>query len=278
MKRPGAPLTRRQFLLGSAGFKLALPLLPSLLVDKAYGADPVLPRRPRLFWLTTNHGGANESSFFPGASSNPPETRALFGDHQVSASPLRETQTTQAGRTALSPILTAQSELLSARRVGQLNVLRGFDFPFILGHHTGGHLGNYGYNDGLAGIAREAQSDLRPTLDQLLAWSPTFYDDLGSVRERSLVMGSREISFGYSSPSLGAGSVQSVRGTTSSLELFHRIFLPGADPDQAPVAGRLQITDCVAHKARGCFDEIPAELSHNSFGGNARDSEPEPID
>ena len=68
MAAPVIPLTRRQFLVGAAGFTLALPVLSSLLVDKAYGADPVLVRRPRLYWLATNHGAAIESAFFPSES------------------------------------------------------------------------------------------------------------------------------------------------------------------------------------------------------------------
>jgi hypothetical protein len=66
------PLTRRQFLVGASGFTFALPVLSSLFVKKAYGADPIFVRRPRLYWLTTNHGAAFESSFFP--SHSPLET------------------------------------------------------------------------------------------------------------------------------------------------------------------------------------------------------------
>lgn len=78
MTRPVIPLTRRQFLRGASGFALALPTLSSLLVEKAYGADPVFVRRPRLYWLATNHGAALSESLTardglsrrgPGASS-----------------------------------------------------------------------------------------------------------------------------------------------------------------------------------------------------------------
>lgn len=240
MSRPVIP-TRRQFLVGTAGFTLALPVLPSLLVSKAYGADPAFVRRPRLYWLTTDHGGAFESAFFP-SESLLSDTQPLFSDHMVASGALRgQPAAANPANTALSPILQASSSALSARRISQLNVLRGFDFPFNLGHHTGGHLGNYARNDGLGGIAREVQSEHRPTLDQLLAWSPSFYGDLSAVRERALVMGTRQLSWGYSSPSSASGPVQGIRGATSSLALFHRIFSPAgaAGSTRVPVVDRV---------------------------------------
>jgi hypothetical protein len=239
MRGRRVPLTRRQFLLGAAGYRLALPTLTSLLSNTAFGADPVFVRRPRLYWLTTNHGAAFESAFFP-AVARLDRSQALFSDHAVASGALRGT-TADDGHTALSGILHAPSALLSARRIGQLNVLRGIDIPFGIGHHTGGHLGNYARNEALGGTGLEVQAEPRPTLDQLLAWSPSFYDDLGAVRERALVLGTREVSFGYSQPSTGTGAVQSVRGIASSLELFHRLFSP---PD-APRSGRVPVVDRV---------------------------------
>jgi hypothetical protein len=238
MKRRVIPLTRRQFLIGAGGFTLALPVLPSLLVEKAYGADPVLQRKPRLWWMTTNHGAALERAFFPDASPST-DTAQLFSDHSVSAGALRGTS--RDGSTAISPILHAPSAALTERRIAQINVLRGLDIPFGIGHHTGGHLGNYARNEALGGVARDAQSDPRPTIDQLLAWSPSFYSDLSAVRERALVMGTREISFGFSNPSQASGAVQNIRGVTSSLELFHRIFEPAgtAHGGRVPVVDRV---------------------------------------
>jgi hypothetical protein len=232
------PLTRRQFLVGASGFTLALPVLSSLFVKKAYGTDPIFVRRPRLYWLTTNHGAAFESSFFP-SHSPLATTQPLFDDHTIATGPLHAS--VEPGTTAISPILRAPSSALSQRRISQLNVLRGIDIPFGIGHHTGGHLGNYARNEGLAGPAFEVQSEPRPTLDQLLGWSPSFYDDVSGVRERVLVMGTREISFGYSNPSVASGSVQNIRGATSSLELFNRIFVPAATPQatRAPVVDRV---------------------------------------
>jgi len=232
---------RRQFLVGAAGFSLALPLLPSLLVKRAHGKEPVPVRRPRLYWLTTNHGAAFESAFFPGESLLT-ESRELFTDHAVAAGALRSTsEGSGPPRSALSKVLQAPSDLLSARRVSQLNVLRGIDIPFGIGHHSGGHLGNFARNEAVGGTAFEAQSEPRPTIDQLLAWSASFYDDLGPIRERALVMGTREVSFGYSSPGTASGPIENVRGAASSLALFQRVFVPAGTPGpaRAPVVDRV---------------------------------------
>lgn len=247
MSRPVISLSRRQFLVGASGFSLALPVLSSLLVDKAYGKDPVFVRRPRLYWLTTDHGAAFESAFFP-SGALPTDSQRLFADHSVAAGALMPAASSADpspphadASTRLSPILQAPSEVLPLRRVAQLNVLRGIDIPFGIGHHTGGHLGNYAHNEAVGGVAFEAQREPRPTIDQLLSWSPSFYDELGPVRERALVMGTREISFGYSNPSMATGTVQSIRAAASSLELFHRAFVPAGTPEPArvPVVDRV---------------------------------------
>src|SRR5689334_6391447 len=81
MAREVIDVTRRQVLIGLGGTMLALPVLPSLL-SRAHAADPVFTRQPRLFWLTTDHGGAFESSMFP-SSSLLTKTTNLFSDHPI---------------------------------------------------------------------------------------------------------------------------------------------------------------------------------------------------
>ena len=74
-------VTRRQVLRGVGGTVVALPFLPSLLPGRAYGADPVPARQPRMFWITTEHGGAFETNMFPSASLT--NSVAMFSDHTV---------------------------------------------------------------------------------------------------------------------------------------------------------------------------------------------------
>lgn len=223
MKTNTIDITRRQFLVGASGFTLGLPLLPSLLASKAHAADPQFVRKPRLFWLTTNHGAAWESNMFPSRELLTQE-QSLFADHTVRAGQLKAT--VRAGKAILSPVLQADALTLSDRRIASMNVIQGLDIPFSIGHHTGGHLGNYARNDGLAGVSAALHDLPIPTLDQLLAWSPAFYSDLSAIRERALVVGTQTISWNYSNPSLATGTIENVRGTPSSLELFNRIFIP----------------------------------------------------
>jgi hypothetical protein len=224
MAKKVIPLTRRQVLMGAAGVTLALPVLPSLFLKPAYGADPVFVRRPRLYWLTTHHGGAHESSMFP-SEALLTESRELFSDHTIRAGALRAT--IEGASRRISAVLSADASRLTERMLSRINVLRGVDVPFSLGHHKGGHLGNYADNEGLAGEAAQAKENPRPTIDQILAWSPSFYPDLVAIRERAMVVGPDSISWNYSNPSAKSGMIQNVRGVDSSLELFNRIFLPG---------------------------------------------------
>ena len=93
---------------------LALPVLPSLLCRTAYGADPVFTRPPRLYWMTTEHGGAFETSMFP-STSLLTTSQALFPDHTVRSGALRAT-TASGSDTVVSPVLRAPTSSAVARR------------------------------------------------------------------------------------------------------------------------------------------------------------------
>jgi hypothetical protein len=238
MARRIIDVTRRQVLVGTGGAMLALPVLPSLLTKTAYGADPEFTRRPRLFVLATDHGGAFEASMFPNASMLTGQG-SIFSDHPYRYGALAGAVT---GATrSLSPILSADSTRFSAALVAKMNVLYGIDVPFYIAHSTGIHLGNYARNDGNGQDGKDVQNDPRPTIDQILAWSDTFYPDIASIRERAMVVSRRPISFNYSSPASQSGSIASVRGYDSSRELFDRIFVPPDDgtPRRPPVVDRV---------------------------------------
>lgn len=225
MARRVIDVTRRQVLLGAGGAMLALPVLPSLLSKTAYGQDPVYTRKPRLYWLCTDHGAAFESSLFPSASLL--TTRQdLFADHRIACGAL--TSTLQGETRAVSPILSGSSGTLTEALVAKMNVLYGLDVPFYIAHNTGLHLGNYARNDGNGDDGKQVQAFPRPTIDQILAWSPSFYDDLSAIRERSMIMSSRPVSWNYSDPERRGGSIDNVRGHDSSRALFDRIFVPEA--------------------------------------------------
>src|SRR6187401_35339 len=164
MTRRVIDISRRQMLLGLAGTAVALPVLPSLLTRTAYGADPVFARPPRLYWVTTDHGGAFEASMFP-STSLLTTSQALYSDHTVRSGALAAT--TSGTDTVLSPVLRAPSSSLSAAMVAKMNVLWGLDVPFYIAHNTGLHLGNYARNDGNGSDGVAVQGDPRPTIDQI---------------------------------------------------------------------------------------------------------------
>jgi hypothetical protein len=228
MARQVIDITRRQMLVGAGGALLALPVLPSLLEKTAYGQDPTYQRKPRLYWLCTDHGAAFESSMFP-AASLATNRQALFSDHEIGSGPLASS--VEGDQRVVSPILSGAASTFSAALLGKMNVLYGLDVPFYIAHNTGLHLGNYARNDGNGGDGTAVQAFPRPTIDQIMAWSPNFYDDLSSIRERSMIMSSRPVSWNYSDPDKQSGSIDNVRGYDSSRALFDKIFVA---PDSGP--------------------------------------------
>lgn len=215
-------ITRRQVLRGLGGFTLALPLLPSLLGEReAHAAGG--PRR--FIALRSEHGGLLGSNMYPDDAALT-ELRAYAG-HDVRRGDL--SLSVAGGTASLSPVLSAPSDRLTARIAGKMNVLRGLDLPFYIAHHGGGSLGNYG-------DSTERPKELRPTCDQVLAWSPKFYRDLSTIKARSMVIGSREASWGYANPEDPQRSaVEPLHSEYSSRALFQQIYAPSEAPaEQRP--------------------------------------------
>src|SRR3954471_4064191 len=232
-------ISRRQMLRGIGGAQLALAVLPSLLCKTAYAADPIFTRPPRLWWVTTDHGGAFESNMFPSPSVLT-ASQALYSDHTVKSGAL--VPTTSGSDTLVSLGLRAPSSPLSAALVAKMNVLWGLDVPFYIAHNTGLHLGNYARNDGNGNDGKAVQAFPRPTIDQIMAWSPSFYSNVSSIRERAMIMANRPVSWNYTDPTMTTSTIDSVRGYTSSLDLFNKIFVPtgtGGPAPRAPIVDRV---------------------------------------
>ncbi len=231
--------TRRQILRGAAGFTLTLPFLPSLAEKSAFAGDALYVARPRLFWFGTDHGGAFEANMFPDASLLT-NTMDLFPDHKVSSGALKAQ--VAGGRSTISPILSASSSALTGKLLAKMNVLRGLDVPFYIGHSTGIHLGNYARNDGNGADGTAVQGTPRPTIDQIMAWSPSFYPDVAGIKERAMLVNSgRTLSWNWSDPASKTGSIQNVRALDSSRDLFNSIFVPASagQPKRPPIADRV---------------------------------------
>lgn len=225
---------RRHFLAGASGFTLALPLLPSLLPRRASAGEYPYAEHPRFVSFTTEHGGVWGQHMYP-------DEQVLTGQQQIY--PGHEmrwgelSRTVEGGTASLSPVLTAGSDELTEDLAAKMNVVRGLDITFYIAHHSGGHLGNYGRPVDPEGNLPPL--DYLPTIDQVMAYSDSFYPDLSYIRERSMLVGWQDISWGISR----SGAVDPVPRTNDSMELFNRIFDPDAPPDdlstRTPVVDRV---------------------------------------
>jgi hypothetical protein len=220
--------SRRMFLRGAAGFTLAIPFLQSLLPRGAQaqvGADG----RRRFVAFATEHGGVWQPDMYPADATLTQTTNYAGAARRRGDLALQ----VNGGVASLSPVLSASSSVFTAAIAAKMNVVRGFDVPFYLAHHRGGHLGNYANNDANGVDGGTMQSRPRPTIDQVMAWSNGFYPDLATIRERSLVIGGQGMSAGWSSPSTASGTIQNLAPSNDSLALFDAIFIP-EDPNPRP--------------------------------------------
>lgn len=168
-----------------------------------------------------------------------PAETMMYGGHEIRRADL--VVELADGRAALSSVLSGSDERLTPALANKMNIIRGLDVPFYIGHHNGGHLGNWGGLVVDSPDAELAQSYQTPTLDQVLARSPTFYDDLSTNLQRTMVMG-ESLSYGWSSQETQTDVVR-LTAETSSLALFNRIFVPDDEPDprteRPPVVDRV---------------------------------------
>ena len=229
------PISRRMWLRGAAGFTLALPLLPSLLESDEARAGTNPNVRKRFVAMGTDHGGVWQASMYPGDSIL--TSKAQYAGREVRSGALA--LDVSGGNASLSPVLSAAATALTPALAAKMNVLRGLDVSFYLAHHRGGHLGNYAENDGNG--ADGPIVPRMPTIDQVLAWSPTFYGDLATIKERSLVIGGNGMSANWSQPSTKSGDIQNLSPENDSLVLFNKIFVPQEDPTKIrpPIVDRV---------------------------------------
>jgi hypothetical protein len=238
------PETRRQFLRGAAGFTLALPFLESLAPRKSFAGDPPYAANPRLVLLTTQHGAVWNANMYPGDAAAP-NTLDMYAGHRAHWGPL--SAAVAGGTATISPLLRASSSKLSSELVSKMNVLRGLDIMMYMGHHQGGELGNFARAQDNADA-----TNYRPTIDQVLAYSPSFYPNLTSIRERSMHIGTHaNHAWGYSNPTDpdNPGQVEPIPLAPSPLALFERIFVPDPGPDPRPL-----VVDRVIASYRGLRD------------------------
>jgi hypothetical protein len=227
-------MSRRLFLRGVGNAALALPFLPSLL--SAREAQAHAAANNRLFMGFRTSHGTRRQDMFPAAATLTQTTTA--GGHTVRRGAL--VPTTSGGTTTVSPVLSAPSSELTTALVGKMNVLQGLDMTWNMDHHYGRATfgnqaaGNISFpNDPIVTTA----SNQRRSIDQVMAWSPSFYDSLIGVQQRCISLGYNEtLSFGYSNPQAGTGSIQEVHQEWNSQSLFESLFpTPQGTPTGTPL-------------------------------------------
>jgi hypothetical protein len=223
-------LDRRMFLRGTAGAILAIPFLPSL--SREARAGEAGAKLPRFVAMATDHGGVWTTAMFP--VTTPVTEQMNYRGHTIRKGNLAVNQG------EISKVLRGDPAKLTAALAAKMNVIRGLDLSYYAGHHTGCHLGNYARNDGNGGDGQKMQAFPRPTIDQVMAWSPSFYPDIATIKERSLVIGDR-ISYYWSNPKNKNGEIQELKPEFSSQELFNRIFVPPQNGNQTrtPLVNRI---------------------------------------
>ncbi len=223
-------ISRRQLLVGAGGATLGLPLLPSILEREARaGTPPAVPRNFVSFW--SGHGGAAGKNMYPVDPVSPTTATYPVLGHTVRASPLALQAAAQGSPIAsISPIVSGDANKLTPQLVAKMNVIRGLDPGAPLGHNMCGALGNYG---GTFTVNAEI-----PTIDQIMAYSPNFYPDLGGIKERYINFGSSSRT--WKNSATRSGGIQTSNFDPDNLTWFNKIFSPAATgPTPRPIVDQV---------------------------------------
>jgi len=230
-------LNRRMVLRGAAGFTLGIPFLHSLLGRKQEAIAQTLSGPKYFVAMGTCDGGIWQEFMYPPEGSLTDAMDAPAG-HEVRRGSLG--LDVSDGMARMSPVLSASSSLLTSGLAAKLNVLRGLDVSFYMGHHGAGHLGNFGISD------QGESLPYVPTIDQVLAHSEAFYGDASGILARSMVIGHDGMSWEEQS-----GGVTPISPNNDAGRLFESIFRPSTgEPEQA----RRPIVDLVMEDYRRLRD------------------------
>lgn len=225
-------IDRRLLLRGAGGALLALPILPSLLTPREAQAQATEPGKCFVHFRTP-HGGISTANMWP---SDAALTEKMSYTHEIRRGPL--TAATRGANAVISPVLSASATALTPQLVAKMNILRGLDIPTYMAHNFGGALGYYDSD-------KETPEAPRATVDQLMAYSPAFYPNVDSVRQRSIAIGKSTGSYGYRTPGVRSSGVSSsaIGGTESSQGLFDTLLAGVASMNPSPEGARPPVVD-----------------------------------
>ncbi len=230
-RRDKTKIQRRHFLRG-LGLLLPIPFLPSI-EPRSANAAPSDGRR--FITFATDHGAIWGENMHP-AQATLTQSQSYAG-HTIRRGDL--SLSVNGGTASLSPVLSASSGAFTAALASKMNVLRGLDVPWYIGHHTGGHLGNWARNDGNGTDGQIMHASPRRTIDQIMAYAPEVYGT--TPQARVMVCGGGGLSYNYANPETQEGDIEEQATEESSLALFNRIYVPPTDPAEVrpPVADRV---------------------------------------
>jgi hypothetical protein len=297
-------VSRRLFLRGAGGALLALPFLQSLL-PKAAGAQAMsAPKRFIVFksfstqlikqWYPTfsGNGYALKDSKYTGSKADGSTllTQKLAGGPATWA-PLADLKTDK----GISGILGAKLNPF----LDKLTLIRGLDFLPSVNHNFGGLLGNFSSCTKATPCDADALAAV-PTIDQVLAYSPKFYQTTPGLRSLHISQGVGD-AMSYSDGGKAGGAVEQLKTRTNPRDVFNDLFagvmdggtpMPsGPDPDALLVdkvmdqyralksSSRLSAEDKAKLEAHvGLLAEVEAKLSTTTKLSCVKPADPGSLD
>ncbi|HYP86824.1 MAG TPA: DUF1552 domain-containing protein [Polyangiaceae bacterium] len=231
-------VSRRLVLRGAGGALLALPFLQSLAPKEAGAQAVTAPKRFIVFksfstqlikqWYPAfgGNGYTLKDSKYQGSKADGTTllTQKLAGGPYTWA-PLRDLRTDQ----GISGILGAKLNPF----LDKLTLIRGLDFLPSVNHNFGGLLGNFSSctkatpcdADGLPPV---------PTIDQVLAYSPKFYQSPPGLRSLHISQGVGD-AMSYSDGGKLGAAVEQLKTRTNPRDVFNDLFA-GVKGASAPAA------------------------------------------
>ncbi len=234
--KAGREISRRFFLRGAGGALLALPLLESLLPKAASAQAALAPRRLIVFksfstqlikqWYPafTGNGYALKNSKYTGSKADGTTllTQELVAGMPYTWAPLRDFETQDGVSGILGPKLNPYLD--------KLTLIRGLDFLPSVNHNFGGLLGNFSSCTNATPCDADSLTDV-PTIDQVLAYSPKFYESSPGQRFLHISQGVVD-SMSYSNGGQPGGPVEQLKARTNPLDVFNDLFAGVTIDDQ----------------------------------------------
>ena len=256
--------TRRQFLVGSGKVALALPILPSLFPRRAWGQVPPVEKRFIAAWIPL--GGFKNVDLYP----------SYTADQVFQINP---TQTIHHTNLRVSPALGSISKIYSAALnpyLSKLNVMRGLDCPVGFSHGENTFLGHYRHVRGLNRNDPNADTGdtiqgypALPSIDQHLAYSPSFYSSAPVLRSIN-GYGDSSGRVGLNVPGDISQGLKKVSTLNDPVSLFNALF--GVSTPQ-PGAGAQDRANTIT-----LVDQVLTDLNNTKNGRNISSSDKQKLD